>query len=321
MTRRGPAAAALLALVLAASAAAAEPAFRVRLERGVSQTRPTDGPGIAALSVLRLLPPEREPWTFFVEIPHRWLDAAPASSAPGDARRRTLAPGGEGEALLEALRAAGRLSAAPGPVLAAALRNAAPDGGAPQPVDDRIAPLWEALATPDAVDTLDAAFHVLVLLERLGVPGALVRYPTVGTAQFGVAVREATPDCAPWPAGAGECLLVMHPHAAPAAGAGERWALEEVLAPGWAVGAPAPASAVAPPRAPVRPDRRPDVCAQARALGLACEPVGAAALPWSLMIAAVALGLGAAGVTAWRTRARRRRLAAERAEKARAARF
>lgn len=83
---------------------------------------------------------------------------------------------------------------------------------------------------------------------------------------------------------------------------------------------PAPPPAPAPP--PPQRTPRPDVCAQAEAMGLSCRPVDRSNDPLYLIIALLAVvGLGAAGVGSWMARSRRLALAQARKQRRRAEDF
>jgi len=162
---------------------------------------------------------------------------------------------------------------------------------------------------------------------------------------FGVLVEGVAPANADWawavdgvtPAWA---LLPLHLKAKPSgdlqASELQAWSLTEVTAQGWDPGAPAqggttdgddpaptpeptnpdPASpepapdAPDPPPAPAPPPPertpRPDVCAQAEAMGLSCRPVDRSNDPLWLILSVLALaGLATAGIGSWIARSRR----------------
>ncbi len=172
---------------------------------------------------------------------------------------------------------------------------------------------------------------------------------TAGGIAFGLVLEGAAPADADWAwpiqgVTPGWVLLPLHLKAKPAgsleASDLQVWSTAQVRAAGWSPGsapaqpapddgdpaapaapgddgAPEPApqddEPPAPPPAPAPPPRRtarPDVCAQAEAMGLSCRPVDRSNDPLYLGIAALALaGLAAAGVGSWIARGRRQALA------------
>jgi hypothetical protein len=168
---------------------------------------------------------------------------------------------------------------------------------------------------------------------------------TASGVAFGLLLEGSAPAGADWawpvsgttPAWA---LLPLHLKAKPGGTLGaadlQAWTLTELQAPGWDPGAPAspslaeadedpegaadprprrdpeepepgatPEPAPAPP--PPRRQPRPDICAQAEAMGLACRPVDRSNDPLWLGLAVLAsAGLVGAGAASWLARGRRR---------------
>jgi hypothetical protein len=340
-----------LALIAVASAT-----FQVELQADIVQRRDVVDPGHQVVELVRILPPTVEPWTMTVHVPDSWVDRPRSAHSPAElvtaARSQVHDLRGAVKADipwspgLDPLDAAG--------LWAGLLRNSAHANPHPISHYDGVLEPWELLYDAQAGDTMSAAIVALIALDGQGTEASLCRYPTPSTSTgvaFGLIVEGVAPAGADWAWAVGGvtpawALLPMHLKAKPSgalqASDLEVWTLAQVRAEGWDPGAtaqdalsdgddeptPAPAPtpdgadepeppAPAPPPAPP-PERtpRPDVCAQAEAMGLECRPVDHSNDGLWLLLAGLALaGITAAGVTALVTRSRRQ--AAARARKQR----
>ena len=344
----------MLASTLLALIATASATFQVELQADIVQRRDVVNPGHQVVELVRILPPRVEPWTMAVHVPDAWVERSRSPRSPADLRATSSAqltalvsavqrdiPWSGGLAPLDA---AG--------LWAGLLRNSAHANPHPISHYQGVLEPWELLYDAQAGDTLSAAVVALLALDSQGVEASLCRYPTPSTSTevaFGLVLEGAAPAGADWAWAVGGVtpawvLLPLHLKAKPGASLEaadlEVWSLAQVQAAGWDPGAPgldgladgdnpvpmpAPDDAVdpqpipAPAPAPAPPPQRtprPDVCAQAEAMGLECRPVDHSNdLLWLLLAALALVGVGAAGVTTLITRSRRQ--AAARARKQR----
>ncbi len=321
---------------------------------GVVQNRNFDQKGRWHRQWVRTLPPKQDPYLMVVHGPDAWLDQAGREQTPAQV---AAANEPHLRVLVAALRQRGLL-AEDDPLftatcLVATLRPVAAHRAGPPSRYSRLWQGWEVLADAVHADTLSTAFTAVQALQTLGIPVHLARYPAGGTGStttsdaptpevFGVWLSREDAGGSSGSSGADWTRNVDGGYLVPLVRAvwpGEleepitTWTWDEMLADGWQPGGSLPSTTPTDPRTPTtpRPSRdtdtdteagptstQPDICAQARALGLECLP-GQQEDGTLYVISAVLLALlGLLGWSSWRTRQQRlARQQTRRAERAR----
>ncbi|RMH23464.1 MAG: hypothetical protein D6696_00455 [Acidobacteria bacterium] len=316
---------ALAIVPLVASPARGE--LAVELIAGIEQQRDFERAGVWTRQWVRSLPPSGQPYLMVVQGPRAWLaepglDLPPAEVAARDRPHRQV--------LRRAMSSAGLLAGGEPPAVAgrvlALLRPLVLTAGAPPARHARLWRTWEILADAPHADALSVAFSAQQLLLDLGIEAAIAAFPTrTGGLTYGLwlageaaAVEGEDRDQEPWAYRVGSSwLLPASPSPSPRQPLGradlELWPPAAVLA------APSlealVAGATPPPEtsqgtAGPRLAAPPDLCRQARALGLPCRPPGIRRRPGtagSVLLALLLVALLGWGTSAWRRRAARLR--------------
>ncbi len=262
------------ALALAVSIPLANAAgFEVELQPDIVQRRDVVDPGNQVVELVRILPPDEEPWTLIVHVPNSWVDASrgadrtPAlvSSASG-AQTRALV-----QAVMRDVSGASSLSGMQAAGLWAGLLRCS-SFASPVPVShyDTVLEPWEVLYDAQAGDTLSSSLSALMALEQLGVAARLARYPTPATSSgvaFGLAIDGQAPAKADWAwpvqgADPPAVVLPLHLKAKPQGDLAidqlHSWTLQMVLGADWSPGVEPTTDALTDPNPNPDPDPDPD---------------------------------------------------------------